>query len=416
MSNTAHSHSFFKSSTRARGSWDQQSFGVIRLLSLLLLGLLSVLPLLIEHVPVDYVPPYRSAGVGLCIKAILLAGLAFLVGWSAWINKFNDSWLAALLPVFLAGLITGAHWIIVDQNAERAAWQRELYLDILNHRPEPSGELRVPHQYRPLPYGFVRVLERLTGDFWFSCILYRWFFSYWFLWGCLRFARLFLLPVPALLTLAPIAALYPLSIAHYLGQLTDPLSHALFVLALIYIVEDRWIALAAALALGVLAKETAVLLVPAYLACTWRQGLSALAKTAALGAACVAAFLAARLPLGWSLGYGSINGTEGLMIGDNLGIGEPRYQSAAPLLFNYLHPLLFIASFLPFMAWHWQRIDIRLRALFLVLTPLLLLSNLCFGWMYESRNYLPLLPLLGTMALQGWPARANVEPVRESPA
>src|SRR5262249_25076503 len=159
------------------------------------------------------------------------------------------------------------------------------------------------------------------GDFWFSCTIYRWFFNSWFLWCCLRFARLFLPPRPALLTLVPIVGLYPLSIAHYLGQLTDPLSHFLFVLALVYIVEDRWVALATVLVLGVLAKETAVLLVPAYLACTWRQGLSAFGKTAALGVACVAAFLAARLPLGWSLGYGSINGTEGLMIGDNLGIG-----------------------------------------------------------------------------------------------
>jgi hypothetical protein len=116
---------------------------------------------------------------------------------------------------------------------------------------------------------------------------------------------------------------------------------------------------------------------------------------------CVAAYLAARLPLGWSLGYGSINGTERLMIGDNLGIGEPLYQPAAPIIFNYLHPLLFVGSFLPLIAWHWRRIDVRLRALYLVLTPLLLFSNLCFGWMYESRNYVPLLPLQAIMVLQG---------------
>ena len=33
-----------------------------------------------------------------------------------------------------------------------------------------------------------------------------------------------------------------------------------------------------------------------------------------------------------------------------------------------------------------------------MLTPLVLLSNLCFGWMYEW-HYVPLLPLLGTAAL-----------------
>jgi hypothetical protein len=297
--------------------------------------------------------------------------------------------------------MAGYHWFRVDADEALAAWQRGLYLDILNHQPEESGQLRVPHQYRLLPYGFVRGLEHLTGDFWFACVAYRWFFSYWFLWYSYRFARFFVSRGLAMLALLPVVVLYPLSVEHYAGQLTDPLSHALFALALVYIVTDRWIALAVALALGVLAKETAVLLVPAYLACYWRLGLPALAKTAALGTVCVAAYMAARLPLGWSLGYGSINGTEGLMIGDNLGIGEPRYQPAVPIVFNYVHPLLFVGSFLPFIAWHWRRIDERLRALYLVLTPLLLFSNLCFGWMYESRNYVPLLPLQATMVLQG---------------
>ena len=35
----------------------------------------------------------------------------------------------------------------------------------------------------------------------------------------------------------------------------------------------------------------------------------------------------------------------------------------------------------------------------LTVVPLLLLSNLCFGWMYESRNYMPLVPLLATTAV-----------------
>ena len=43
-------------------------------------------------------------------------------------------------------------------------------------------------------------------------------------------------------------AFYPLSVWYYQGQLTDPLSHALFVLSLIYVVQDRWLALAASLA------------------------------------------------------------------------------------------------------------------------------------------------------------------------
>jgi len=199
-----------------------------------------------------------------------------------------------------------------------------------------------------------------------------------------------------------LAAILPPVGSLLLGQLTDPLSHTLFVLALIYVVQDRWLVLAAALALGVLAKETVVIVVPVYWACNGRRGWPALGKASVLGAACVLAFLAARLPLGWWPGYGSINGTEGLMIGTNLGIGQPLYSGSAPTLMNYVHPLLFVGLFVPFIARNWRGINARLKVMGLTLTPLLLASNLCFGWMYESRNYLPLLPMLTTMAL---PAR-----------
>src|SRR5439155_20870811 len=147
-----------------------------------------------------------------------------------------------------------------------------------------------------------------------------WFFTFWFLWGAHRFARLFLESAAALATLLPLVILYPFSVAYYSGQLTDPLSHALFMLALIYVVQDRWLLLALALALGVMAKETVLLVTVSYFVCYWRQGWPALMKTAVLGTACVAAFLAVRLPFGLRLAYEAINGTGGLMIGTNLGI------------------------------------------------------------------------------------------------
>ena len=190
---------------------------------------------------------------------------------------------------------------------------------------------------------------------------------------------------------------------YYWGQLADPLSHTLLVLGLISVVEQRPLALALALGLGVLAKETAVLLVPAYLAVSWRQGVRAWLTTAALGAVAVAAFLAARLPLGWRPGHASINGSSGWMIGTNLGIGQPLARTSIPLYENYLQPLLFVGIFLPWLVGRWPRLDPRLRALCASFVPLLLLSNLCFGWMYESRNYVPLLPLLTTALLSAGP-------------
>jgi hypothetical protein len=370
-----------------------------------LLGLLAVVPLVAEPRPVGLLPPYASALTAWGSKAVVVALLAAAVAVRARADRDREprAGLLALAFAGLAGLLTVCHWVEVDRVPVKAAWQREKYLQIFNHEGDPENPFGAPHNFRPLPYGFARAVERLTRDWCFACTAYRWFFTYWFVWAWHRFARLFLPPRPALLALLPLPLLYPLSVLYYWGQLTDPVSHTLFVLAMIFIVQNRPLALAAALALGVVAKETAVLLVPAYLACWWRRGLPALATTAGLGTACVAAYLAVRLPLGWRPGYGAINGTEGLMVGTNLGIGTPLYHGAAPTYENYLHPLLFVGVFLPPIAWGWRRLDDRLRALCLTLVPLLLLSNLCFGWMYESRNYVPLVPLLATAALASLP-------------
>jgi hypothetical protein len=297
-----------------------------------------------------------------------------------------------LLFAALAAVLTLLHWIEVDAHPLPMQWQRELYVGLFNHTFE------APHNYRPLPYGFARLVERLTHDWLFAILSYRWFFTFWFLWASYRLARMFLDPVRSLWSLAPLVLFYPLSVLHYWGQLTDPLSHTLFVLTFIYLLEDRPLALAAALALGVLAKETAVIVAPAYLACYWRRGWRSWFITAGLGSACLAAFLAARVPLGWGLGYWNINGTTGLMIGTNLGFGEPIAHSTVPLWMNYLHPLVFVGVFVPVLIERWPSIDPRLRAVCLMVTPLLLLSNVCFGWLYESRNYMPLVPLLATMA------------------
>ena len=370
-------------------------------LGLFLVAALSLPPLLFERTPVGPAAAYASPLPAAASRAVVLLAMFSAVGVAAWSVRGEDRWagrVAALLAV-LAALLTAWHGFLVDRVA--FDWQWSMYFDILNHH---SG---APHQYRPLPYGFARTLELVTGDWWFACVAYRWFFTYWFLWGCYRFARLWHTEAWALLTLVPVAVLYPLSISFYWGQLTDPLSHALFVLAFLCTVRDRTALLAASLAVGILAKETVVLMVPVYWACTWRGGLRPLLKTAALGGVCVAAVLAARMPYGWYPGYEKINGTDRLMIFDNLGIGEPYYHSAAPIWVNYLDPALFVLPFAPFLVRGWRRIDARLRMMCVTLTPLLLLSNLCFGWLYEARNYMPLLPLLATAALSGFPGTAD---------
>src|SRR5207249_4508140 len=123
--------------------------------------------------------------------------------------------------------------------------QRRWYVDILN------GTCPPPHQFRPLPYFITGAVEPLIGDWRSASFLYRWFVTYGFLWATYQFGLLFIAPRRALLVVAAVVVLYPFSIAYYHGQLTDPLSHMLFVLGMVWIVEDRLIPLIVALALGI---------------------------------------------------------------------------------------------------------------------------------------------------------------------
>jgi hypothetical protein len=363
---------------------------LVTALSLGLLAALTVIPLLLEPSRNALLEPYASTATTffVAISVLLLMGLALAI--RAGLDRATETHAGLKIVLFavLAGAMTLVHWFEVDRDPWMSDWQHRIYLQQFNGQPE------APHNYRPLPHGFVCLVERLTRNWDFACLSYRWFFTFWFVWASYRLARRYLNPHRALLTLTPLVLLYPLSVLCYAGQLTDPLSHSLFVLAFLYLLEDRPFALMAALALGVAAKETVVLVAPAYLACYWRRGWRTWWITAALGGACVAAYLAARLPLGWSLSYGNINGA-GLMIGRNLGFG-PRPAEDRPVWENYLHVLLFVGIFLPVIVWRWRVLDARLRVLMLVVVPLLLLSNVCFGWLYESRNYMPLVPLLAT--------------------
>lgn len=380
---------------------------VVTAASLALLALLCLVPLLLEPHRNALLEPYASTTATVLASAMVLLLMSLALAIRVRLDRPTEPRAAMHMVLFavLAAWMTLMHWIEVDRYAEARKWQQRIYLQQFN------GQYEAPHNYRPLPHGFACLVERITHNWDFACISYRWFFTVWFLWASYRLARRYLDANRALLTLLPLVLLYPLSILRYAGQLTDPLSHTLFVLAFLYLLEDRPMALAAALALGIMAKETVVIVAPAYLACYWRRGWRAWLITAALGGACVAAFLAVRLPLGWRLSYGSINGTGGLMTDLNLGFGPPMPDRFPPLWENYLHVLLFVGLFLPAIAWRWRVFDPRLRALALVVTPLLLMSNVCFGWLYESRNYLPLVPLLMTMALP--PRRESAQPDRK---
>ena len=371
---------------------------------------ISIAPFFFDPHPAKLAAAQESA-IAWLTKGAVFCVFALIIGLRAWLDRRTEGRPLLLNSVFclIAVGLTAYHYWDVDrgwfeekENGKpvryyNVNWQRALYGAVLNHRPESHGESWIPHIYRPLPYGFTRSLELWTGDWLFACLAYRCIFTYWFIWGFYRFVRRYHAPKIALVGIAIYALLYPLSIQFYMGQLTDPMSHALLAVALLALVENRWLFLAASLALGITAKETAVVLVPAYFACWWRQGLPAYARTAVLGCLASAAYLAVRVPFGWSGDSESINGSK-LMIAQNLGLGDASFGSTAPLYQNYVQPLVFVGVFLPLVWKNWKGIDSSLKAVFLTLVPLVLLSSIAFSWLYESRNYVPLLPILVAMS------------------
>jgi hypothetical protein len=383
---------------------------ILSITGLALLAVLSLAPLLLGRGAVQPVgtPLLGSREIG---KAVVLLGMALAILVRALADRRQEPYalLLNLGFVLIAAGATICHWCVVEAryqitDGERdyfeVQYQSDLYYALLNGEKKDlgAGQFTVPHLYRPLPYGFARTLEWLTGNWWFACWSYRWFFTFWFVWSYYQFARHFRSPGKSLVALAAYPILYPFSILYYKGQLTDPMSHALFALALCYVVEDRWFLLAVTVALGVLAKETALIIVLAYFVCQIGRPLSALVRSSGPALAGGVAYLAARVPFGWRPGSSSINGTP-------LNLRANLWKDAlAPFPESIKHqfiiqPCIFIVIFLPFIAWRWRQAEWPLKALFLTLVPVLFASQLLYGWLYESRNYVPLLPVLTTLAL-----------------
>src|SRR5262249_22087376 len=139
------------------------------------------------------------------------------------------------------------------------------------------------------------------------------------------------------------------------------------------------------------------------------------------------AYLAVRLHAGWlqnlaneSSLFQSINATSALMVWRNLQVRMDWVRYWPSGIENYLLPLLFVGPFLPGITRNWARIDRGLRALAVSMTLLVLGSSLCFSWMREARNYMPLIPLLASAAIapgtqvSTWLRRVGITPVRHA--
>ncbi len=382
-----------------------------------LTAILSICPLVLLKRPVEPISPDNRL-IGFESRPFILAAMWLVIVCRACLDRRLGLLHALLINVCLGGAAIATadwHWYAVDSAFKvepngsltpNEGGQRQLYQHVLDREAKEGNYSFVPHVYRPLPYGFARFLEVLTGDWHFACWSYRWFFTYWFLWASWTFCRRYLRPSTACAVVGWMVLLYPFSLWYYAGQLTDPMSHALFVLGLIYIVTDQWWPLLFSLALGAAAKETAAVLILGYWACKWRGGLLSFAKGLGLLLGFIGAYLAVRLPAGWlqsltneaSL-FQSINATSGLMIWRNLQVRTDWVAYRLRGIESYLLPVLFVGPFVPGIMRNWMRIDRCLRTLAVSVTPLVVASSLCFSWLREARNYMPLVPLLASAAI-----------------
>ena len=292
--------------------------------------------------------------------------------------------------VLLAALLTDLHFYTVD--FFKMDWQIEQYNGVLLHNYLP------PDQYRFLPQGTLWWMLLCNSNFVFSYLAYRFFFTFLVCQSIYTFARLYLAPRDAVIVVLFYAAFYPLSARYYYGNLLDPMSHAVMLAALTCCQRRQFWQVFWLFVLGMFIKETMLLIIPCYYLMnseTFRfRDSRVLWRLALLAVTGLGVFLACRIPFHFNYDFKTLNRENELMVYSNLGFARGQAQSAVSVFQRYLHPILFIFMWLPLMVW---RRKILPRSLFwtaLYLAAAFYLTNLCFGWNYESRNFVPVLIFL----------------------
>jgi hypothetical protein len=289
--------------------------------------------------------------------------------------------------VLLAALLTDLHFNTVD--IFHLDWQTKQYNDILLHNYQP------PDQYRFLPQGVLWWMSLCNGGFVLSYLAYRFVFTFLVCQAIYMFARLYLAPRDAVIVVLFYAAFYPLSTRYYFGNLLDPMSHAVMLAALTCCQRRQFRELFWLFVLGMFIKETMLLIIPCYYLMNigtyhWRDS-RVLWRLALLVVAGLGVFLACRIPFHFNYDFKTLNRTNELMVYSNLGFTRGHAPSTAPVFQRYLHPVLFIFMWLPLIVWRRKLLPTALFWTALYLAAAFYLTNLCFGWNYESRNFIPAL-------------------------
>jgi hypothetical protein len=339
-------------------------------------------------------PTAQLAGKALLVLLLVAAG--FFI-WRRDGEKGRAKLVRYAGFALLAGLLTDLHYDRVDNSS--IVWQLEQFLGILKHT------YAAPDQYRFLSQGTLWWMTLTNGDFVFSYVLFRFFFTFLLCLAIYRLARCYLAPQPAVMIVFLYGAFYPMSTRLYFGNLLDPMSHLVMFSALYYARQKRFWEFFWLFVLGVFVKETMLLLAPCY----WLMNLEGtrlwekqnLQRLVLLGVTGMMVFFACRLPFNFNYDFQTLNRTPESMIYANLGIGSAMAASTVPLVWRYVHPLVFLFMWWPLLIWQRRRLPPSLLWTSLYLAIALFATNTMFGWNHESRNFVPglVLLLIGTMMI-----------------
>ncbi|MDR3457402.1 MAG: hypothetical protein P4N60_08150 [Verrucomicrobiae bacterium] len=377
------------------------------------IGLIAILWIVFGSAPVLFsCPPMPTLDyfgahplsqlLGMDVLVTLLAGVTMLA-----LKADSGGDRAKVVRYFgfalLAGLLTDIHYDMVDRFYVH--WQINQFNDIFTHTCLP------PDQYRFLSQGTLWWMTLITGDFQFSYMIFRFFFTFLLCQAIFRLARSYLPPVHAVLVVFIYGGFYTLSTRYYFGNLLDPMSHLVMLTALYYCRQRQFWTFFWLFILGVFIKETMLLLAPCYYLMNLenarlreRQNVQ---RMLLLGAVGLLVFFACRLPFHFNFDFKTLNRTPGSMIYANLGIGHPQINSPVSIYMRYAHPFLFLFMWLPVLIWGRRRLPASLFWTGIYLALALYVVNTLFGWNYESRNFVPglVVLLIGTMiVLTGWAA------------
>lgn len=296
--------------------------------------------------------------------------------------------IVAFSCLFLTGIVNNVHRYYIDQGpavfayASNENWQETLQQNVVILNPGVA-----PHSYRFLPNGIVQWLQIARVDYRSAADTYRLLTGLLLFYAIYRFARRYTTFAGALIAILLPAALYPISIERYAGQLTDPLSHLSFVIAFISLATANFPLLFTTLLIGSLAKETVSALAGFYvLFC--RSDRRYVPKAVVLCVASLAFYYGVRyFVLHGTMSYTSISLTDrGHILA---ALQDPRWPFVVPLM-------VFGGAYFLLIAW--KNTPPLLKNLYLFLVPVLLITSFVFSWPQEGRNYMPLVYILGVIA------------------